>query len=340
MGADSLRRWVPTWWSGQAGIAGGIVSALTLPLEGAFRLGGGVRGGLYDSGLLSVRQVDVPVISIGNLTVGGTGKTPISAWVAGMLRELGRQPWILLRGYGMDEVEVHRELNPEVPIRAGKDRVASAAEAIQGGADCLILDDGFQHRRLYRDLDIVLVATEQWSRSPRLLPRGPWRESPSALARASLVVVTRKSATRAAAEAVVREIGRHAPARPTAIAHLTLASLEPLDLGDPSGGSLHAGDEVAALSTLGNPEAFEAQLRGMARVVHSIRFPDHHVFSPSDVEAILSRAGGARIVMTRKEAVKLRGVLPDGVGALVANQGVVFEAGEADLLQALQEMAE
>lgn len=337
MSADRLRRWVPIWWNGEAGGVGSIVSALTLPFEGAFRLAGGLRGRLYDRGLLPVRRSGVPVISIGNLTVGGTGKTPISAWVAGKLRECGRQPWILLRGYGMDEVQVHRELNPEVPIRAGKDRVAGAADAIEVGADCLILDDGFQHRRLHRDLDIVLVAAEQWERSPRLLPRGPWRESPAALDRASLVVVTRKSASRGTAETVVAEINHRTPARPIAMAHLTLASLEPLDPTDSAGKPLAQGENVVALSTLGNPEAFETQLRDVADVVGSIRFPDHHVFSASDVARIQSLAAGARIVVTRKEAVKLRGLLPAGSGALVANQGVVFEAGEADLLRALRE---
>src|SRR5690606_2860989 len=110
-----FRGWVPGWWAGDAGIAGEIASVLAFPLEGAYWLGSGLRNRLYDKGILSAAKARVPVISVGNLTVGGTGKTPIAAWVAGTLREAGKAPWLLLRGYGMDEVEVHRELNPDVP---------------------------------------------------------------------------------------------------------------------------------------------------------------------------------------------------------------------------------
>jgi tetraacyldisaccharide 4'-kinase len=327
---------VPTWWSGKAGVTGGIASVLTLPLEGVFRVGSGLRNRLYDRRILAVERVPVPVVSVGNLTLGGTGKTPIAAWIANALRERGKKPWILLRGYGMDEVEVHRELNPEVPIATGKARAEAARGAIAEGADCLILDDGFQHRRLRRDLDIVLVSAEQWRERPRLLPRGPWREPLSALDRASLVVVTRKSAGRAAAEALLTGIGRYAPQRPAVLAHLVITSLEPLDPKD-EGAPFRPGDELTAVTSLGTPEAFEEQLRSMGAAVRPVRFRDHHDFTSSNVQAILRRAGGSRIVMTRKEAVKLRGRFPSGVGALVATQGIVIERGEQELLEALRE---
>lgn len=330
----SLHRWVRTWWSGGAGMSGGIASLLTLPLEGAYRLGTRARNRLYDREILPTARVTIPVVSVGNLTVGGTGKTPMAAWLARTLREHGKNPWILLRGYGTDEVKVHSELNPEVPIGLGKDRAEAARTAQAGGADCLILDDGFQHRRLDRNLDIVLVAAEQWRTRGRLLPRGPWRESTSALGRAAFVVVTRKSASRAEAEAVLREVGQHAPGLPTALVHLGITSLNPLEPTAPLDVPA-AGEALAAVSSLGNPDAFEEQLRAMGSAVRPIRFPDHHTFTTTDIETIVRQAGGARIVMTRKEAVKLRGRLPEGVDALVADQGVTFELGGEEFLRTL-----
>src|SRR5258705_740665 len=151
-----------------------------------------VRGELYDRDLLHAHRAAVPVLSIGNLSVGGTGKTPLAAWAAERLRAEGAKPAVLLRGYGGDEPLVHATLNPDIPVIADPDRVAGARKALAVGADCAILDDGFQHRRLARVADWVLLSAEQPPHRARLLPAGPWREPPPAVRRGTGALVTRK----------------------------------------------------------------------------------------------------------------------------------------------------
>src|SRR5690606_3766288 len=120
-----VRGWVSAWWGGDAGPLGAVASVVTLPIEVAFQAVSGARNRLYDRGSLRVHRARVPVVSVGNLTTGGTGKTPVAAWVAKTLQRAGRTPSILLRGYGADEVEVHRELNPGILLAVGADRARS-----------------------------------------------------------------------------------------------------------------------------------------------------------------------------------------------------------------------
>src|SRR6476620_10909394 len=166
-----------------------------------------MRGALLDRDLLlPVHGAAVPVLSIGNLSVGGTGKTPLAAWAAERVRAAGAKPAVLLRGYGGDEPLVHATLNPDIPVIADPDRVAGARKALAAGSDCAILDDGFQHRRLARIADWVLVSAEQPPERARLLPAGPWREAPTALRRATVAIVTRKSASLEVASAVAARL--------------------------------------------------------------------------------------------------------------------------------------
>ncbi|MBI2409094.1 MAG: tetraacyldisaccharide 4'-kinase, partial [Gemmatimonadetes bacterium] len=163
----------------------------------------------------------VPTVSVGNITVGGTGKTPMAAWVAAELRARGRAPAILLRGYGDDEPLVHAMLNPTVAVVANPNRRLGGAQAVAQGATALVLDDAFQHRQMPRDADIVLVSADLWQDVPvRLLPAGPFREPLVALRRASCVVVTRKSATPERAGQVVSQLRRAAGDVPLAVVHL------------------------------------------------------------------------------------------------------------------------
>src|SRR5690348_7442624 len=130
----------------------------------------------------------LPTLSVGNVTVGGTGKTPVAAWIAAELIDRGARPAIVLRGYGDDEPLVHARLNPDVPVIVAPDRLEGIARAAASGADVAVLDDAFQHRRAQRTADIVLVSAERWTRTPRLLPAGPWRESLRALRRTSMIL--------------------------------------------------------------------------------------------------------------------------------------------------------
>jgi len=186
-------------------------SLLSLPYGGAVR----ARNRLFDSGFLEQQRIGCPVISVGNLTVGGTGKTPMVILLAGMLKDRGLRPAVLSRGYGgknradvlvvsdgmrvlagPDEagdepVLIARRLG-DVPVLAGPKRVITGRHALEHfSVDAILLDDGFQHRYLHRDLDIVLLDSRQPLGNGFLLPRGPLREPPSALARAGVIAFTR-----------------------------------------------------------------------------------------------------------------------------------------------------
>lgn len=328
------RAWVAAWWRGEAGHASIGLDLLLAPAEAAFRTAVTARGIGYERGLLSVERVGVPVISVGNVTVGGTGKTPVASWLAGRLREMGRAPAIVLRGYGADEIAVHRELNPGIAVHHGVDRRAVAREAEREGADCVVLDDGFQHRRIHRDLDIVVVSAEQWSDRRRMLPRGPWREPIHAIRRADHIIVTRKIASREAADEIVNELRRIAPDVGTGIAHLAPMGLTGLKEPGTPARPLHdlAGRHVVAVTTLADPEPFLEQLRSVGADVESIEFGDHHEFSETEIGRIAERFSAHAGVVTRKEAVKLRTRLPEGVTAFVVEQGVVFESGLEELI--------
>ena len=136
---------------------------LLSPLEMAYRGVVSVRGWMYDSGLFPIEEFSVPVVSVGNLSVGGTGKTPVAAWIARTLTERGVKPGIVLRGYGGDETIVHERLNTGVPVVVASDRTRGIRAAIAQGVDVVILDDAFQHRRAARDADVLLVDADSWS---------------------------------------------------------------------------------------------------------------------------------------------------------------------------------
>jgi tetraacyldisaccharide 4'-kinase len=313
--------------------------ALT-PLSWLFGAATGARNFLFDLGLLRAHPLGLPAVSVGNVSVGGTGKTPVSAWVAAQLREMGARPAILLRGYGDDEPLVHARLNPGMPVIANPDRVAAAAEAKAQGATVLVLDDAFQHRRAARDLDLVLVAAEQ-GEAHRLLPAGPLREGRRALRRAQLVIVTRKSTTLAEAERVAAAWTGFAGAPPTAVLALNPGPLQPLD---PSGASLPlgtlAGKRVLAISAIGAPAAFEAQLRAAGAEVESAAYPDHHAFGAGEVATLVRRAGVTDLtICTLKDAVKLGPLWPrQAPGVWYLSQAVEVERGGALLREALHRL--
>jgi tetraacyldisaccharide 4'-kinase len=281
--------------------------------------------------MIGIERVDVPVISVGNVGVGGAGKTPFAAWLAGRLRAWGRKPGIALRGYGYDEVLLHRELNPGVWVAKGARRVDAARELVASRCDVVVLDDAFQHRRLARDLDIVLVAVEAWDPSPRLLPRGPWREDVTALTRADAIVLPRKPAAPARAGPAAAEVARIAPGKPIAICHLAPVKLTPLHGGVARKLTTLRGRDVLAVAALAQPGPFFDALRDAGAQVEEDASPDHHPFTAADAARIQARAEGRTIVMTHKDAVKLRDLLPASTEALFLEQAVRMEAG-GDLL--------
>jgi tetraacyldisaccharide 4'-kinase len=308
-----------------------VLRALLTPLSWLFGAVVTVRAWLYDVAVLRPTIVAVPVVSIGNLTVGGTGKTPVTSWLAGQLRARGARPAIVLRGYGDDETIVHGLLEPNVPVVANADRVRGAEAAMAGGANVVLLDDAFQHRRIARDHDLVLLSADRGRARPRLLPAGPAREPWMALRRATLAIVTRRAADDADVDALCESAAAFLPAGMPGVA---VVRLEPAGLRSMIGNeslTLRAlnGVRVLAVSAIGDPAAFASQLRTAGALVEHVIFPDHHRFDADDVNRIAQRGAAAdRIVCTLKDAVKLGPLWPRAAPPVwYLSQRVVAERG-------------
>jgi tetraacyldisaccharide 4'-kinase len=308
--------------------ANGAAVEFLRPLAWAF---GGVvrlRNRLYDAGLLRAARVAAPVVCVGNLSTGGTGKTPMVVHVVRELARRGRRPGVLSRGYKAaahesadgprgDEARMLAQLLPGVPLVQDRERVRGAALLLQRGCDAVVLDDGFQHRRLARDLDLVLVDATRpfglpWSgdRAPEwLLPRGLLREPAAGLARAGACVVTRSDQVEPQRLARLEERLRDAaPGVPVVLARHRPTGLVARD-GERFPLERLAGRDVELVSGIGNAAAFEATVAALgARVVEHRRFPDHHHYSAADL-AGLCRASRV-LVTTAKDAVKIEGLVP------------------------------
>src|SRR5471032_2745808 len=161
-------------WESSA-IGARVVRAALIPFSWVYAATVAARNAAYDRGWLRSHRLALPAISVGNLSVGGTGKTPVSAFIAARLAELGARPAIVMRGYGGDEPLVHARLNPGIPVVVTADRVRGTADARANGRTVVVLDDAFQHRRAKRDADLVLLSADR-AGPVRALPAGPWRE--------------------------------------------------------------------------------------------------------------------------------------------------------------------
>ena len=358
-GGDSIRAWVPRWWRGEGGPIGKTLDTALWPAEMLFRGAVAFRNRAYDRGILRVESPQITVVSVGNLGIGGAGKTPVAAWIAARLVTWGRRPAIVLRGYGADEILVHREINPEIPVFAAARRADAVREAAAAGCDVAVLDDGFQHRAVARQLDIALVAADGWGANRHLLPRGPWREGLAALRRADLVLVTRKAADDAVTEqledAITAQIGRERIVRcriaPGDLVALTGNWTRAGGEGEGSRGegersdarvplSTLRGRQVLAIASLADPRPFAAHLEVEGARVELAAFPDHHAFTAVEVARLVARSEGRPLVMTRKEAVKLKPLIEEQVEAWMLEQRVVIESGAAALDDALKRAVE
>lgn len=328
---EGVRGHAERWLHGDAsGPGAALLGAVLLPAEAAYRGAVAVRGFAYDHGLLPARRAPIPVLSVGNIAVGGAGKTPVSAWLVERLLERGHRPALLHGGYGEDEPALHRRWHPGVPVVALRDRLEGSRRAASAGADVAVLDDGFQHRALRRDLDLVLVAAEDWTPKPRLLPRGAWREPPTALRRADLIAVTRKTADPERAESVASALARLS-GRPV----LRLA-LRPAGWLDRPGAQEPG--RCIAVAGIAHPDRFVQNARQAgAAVTTALTFPDHHRYSAGDAARILEAAAGLPVVTTEKDAVKMAG-LATGLDPWVLRQTVVVEHGMDALDAALDEV--
>lgn len=285
-------------------------SLLLLPLSWLFASVAAFRRAAYRNGWFRSYRVTRPVIVVGNITVGGTGKTPLTIWLAEQLRSRGLQVGIVLRGYGGQSSHWPRDVTGETPweevgdeavllaqrtgalVVAGPDRVADANRAIERGANIVLCDDGLQHYRMARDLEIAVVDERRGLGNGRLLPAGPLREPAHRLAQVDLKVLTRRAG--------------HAPvtnALPAAVV-ATPRLGDAISIGTGARRSLQSfsGCRVHAVAGIGNPQAFFDSLSALGLLVEPHPLPDHARLSAADI----SFADGAPVLMTEKDAVKCR----------------------------------
>lgn len=303
-----------------------------------------VRNWQFDRDPLRAGRVAVPVVCVGNLTTGGTGKTVAAEYVAKVYREHGRQVALVSRGYGgnggpNDEAMVLEENLPDVPHLQGADRVGVASAAVEElEADVIVLDDGFQHRRLHRDLDVVLLDSTRPLSREHLFPRGRLREPASSLKRAGFVLFTRCDQADGLSEQRAWLSER--------FPHLTHAATwhAPVSLVGPDGseefGGL-SGQAVAVFSGIGHPPAFVRTVEQLgAKVVADREFPDHHPYTREDVDDLNRWAAALpaevnTVLTTQKDWVKLRVGDLGGRTLRAVRVGLKFMDGEEVFLERL-----
>lgn len=315
---------------------GPIATALVEPATTAYRGVLAVREWLYARGVVASRRLPCVVVSIGNLTVGGTGKTPAVELAVRTLAGLGHRAAVVSRGYGRrsrgvdvvadtasirldpedagDEPFLLARRLPGVPVVVGADRREAARTAVERfGATAVVLDDGFQQRALRKDLEVLMVRARRPWGNGRLLPAGPLREPLASMARADLVVAT-ESGDEGEAAAVEAAVARHAPGRP-----VVRARYVPVDCWEsgrmrPRRLEALRGARVVAFAGIGSPDAFAATLAELGTdVLDLIVFRDHHRYAREDVGRLATRAarlGADALVTTEKDWVRLRR-LPD-----------------------------
>lgn len=289
-----------------------------------------LRNRLYDLGIFKQNKLPCKVISVGNITVGGTGKTPFVIMLAKMLKTKGFRPAILSRGYGgktkspvnivSDGIHIrmmHDEAGDEpfliaksaegIPVLTGPKRILTGNVAVKSlGADVLILDDAFQHRSVFRDVDIVLLDREKPFGNGYLLPRGPLRESPDALKRAHFLIWKNRVLDGRFPKYYKQGIGAFFPVlsgflRPEALIQGNTRDYIPLEY--------IRGKNVCAFAGIGSPENFRETIESLGGlVVEFLSFPDHYRYTSEDIADIQRRssASGAEIVMTtEKDGIRL-----------------------------------
>jgi tetraacyldisaccharide 4'-kinase len=323
-----------------------ILRVCELPYTLAVR----IRNRRFDRGRTEIHRVDVPVVSVGNITTGGTGKTPMVEWLARWYRERDVRVALISRGYGAqrgavnDEALELEEKLPDVPHLQDPDRVKVARIAVDElDSQLLVLDDGFQHRRIHRDLEIVLIDALDPFGAGHLLPRGLLREPLSSLKRADIVALTRANQVDdTVREEVQAKVTLFAPE-----ATWIEVAQEPKSLLSAGGKSesldAFAGKKVLGFCGIGNPTGFRKTLGECGfEVVELKEFPDHHRYSREDIQSLATWAESfsevEAILCTHKDLVKIEaaklGVLP----LWAVRIGVEIRVGQEHLERMLAEL--
>ena len=315
------------------------LSAIEIPYEALVRL----RNYGYDHSILTVKKASAPVISVGNLTLGGTGKTPLVAWLAHWFAQHNKKPAIISRGYKAktgqlsDEAAELKILLPTVPHYANKQRIIAAGEAVTKGSDVLLLDDGFQHRQISRDLNLITIDATDPFGCNRIFPRGLLRESLWGLKRADALVLTRTDQVSIKTRNEIQEqcfqfVGSHdkpwieTEHRPSNL-RLVDGTTQPLKtLQD---------KRILSLSAIGNPAAFHRTLTTLGHEpVATLTFPDHHKYTTDDIHRISEETesvGAEIIVTTLKDLVKLPLASVRNRPLCALEIGIQFQTGLQDL---------
>jgi tetraacyldisaccharide 4'-kinase len=323
------------------------------PASLAFGMAGSGRMLAYQKGILKRQTFDATVLSVGNITCGGTGKTPVTIDLATRLVEDGRRVAILSRGYKRrskqqwlvvsdgkgnlsscadsgDEPYLIAKSVPEAVVIVGSRRVITAEMAVKEfGCDVILLDDGFQHLAIARDLDVVLVDYNDDLYRDSLLPAGRLREPLTAISRATWIVITKvpEDADVQRLEKMRAQIASLSPSSTISACRMSSNSLvDPSLAGASADVSLLNGKTVVAFSAIARPAAFTSQLKTLgASVAEHRSFPDHHWYSPSDIEALRElqvRHSASVIITTEKDAVKLSPELVQDLPVLALQQNV------------------
>ncbi len=342
-----------------AGAPRPVAAALTAA-SWAYRLALVARSSGYAVGALRTGRLPCPVVSVGNLTLGGSGKTPLAELVALALRRLGAMPALVSRGYGRksrgvrivadgsgiqagpleagDEPLLLAERLPGVPVVVGENRLAAGRVAIERcGATAIVLDDGYQHRTLAKDLDLLVVNGQAPWGNGRLFPRGTLREPLPAIGRASFVVVS-EPPDAGALDRIVATVRRHNPAVPVAVGRIEALAAEDKWRGERLPPAGLAGRRLLAFAGLGRPQGFLSTLQALGVLVAgAVEFPDHHWFTPQDLADLVRRgraAGAEGLVTTEKDWVRLRG-FPLGGPLWVLSTRLRLTTGEETLVATL-----
>ena len=338
--AESFRRLVDGRATGLVATLGRTgLSAIEIPYEALVRL----RNYGYDHSIFTVKKASAPVISVGNLTLGGTGKTPLVAWLAHWFAQHNKKPAIISRGYKAktgqlsDEAAELKILLPTVPHYANKQRIIAAGEAVTKGSDVLLLDDGFQHRQISRDLNLITIDATDPFGCNRIFPRGLLREPLWGLKRADALVLTRTDQVSIKTRNEIQEqcfqfVGSHdkpwieTEHRPSNL-RLVDGTTQPLKtLQD---------KRILSLSAIGNPAAFHRTLTTLGHEpVATLTFPDHHTYTTDDIHRISEETesvGAEIIVTTLKDLVKLPLASVRDRPLCALEIGIQFQTGLQDL---------
>ncbi len=346
------------WW--EEGAPRAIAVGLTA-LSIGYRLGLAARERAYGWGFLATGRLPCPVISIGNITLGGSGKTPMVELAALALRELGASPAVVSRGYARqsrgvavvadrdgikldarragDEPLLLAERLPGIAVVVGENRFEAGRAAVERcGATAVVLDDGFQNRTVSKDLEIVVLNGHAPWGNGRLFPRGALREPMSALARADLVAIT--NATDMGARAASGRVRSHNERAPVIRAAYVVTEAREMRSGSRVEAKALAGRRLLAFCGLASPKSFADTLAGLGIQVAAImEFPDHHWYTAADLDGLAQHAkgiGAEGLVTTEKDWVRLRGLEPPPSPLWVLPVRLAVEAGHDDWLRALE----